>query len=219
MLEAGAAAGAGCCHLLVVRRTGSGLLQPSIQVLQVSWMMRGPVVVQIITPDVVVALRGFCPPPTRLHSRATRVVAAVVAMSRPGAAIAVLVQVTVVVVDPLVIVVFRVVDGSIRGFLGVQQGPLTLGGGTVLPHLVHKEDFGHVVDDEHFGPVGDWFGLGAAEMNVHDKDGERSGSGDHRHGGDVVFPWRSIPEKMEENGWQEQRYTRWHSYNIRAVFI
>lgn len=40
-----------------------------------------------------------------------------------------------------------------------------------LADLIDEEDLGHVVDDEDFGPVRHRFGLGSAEMNVHDEDG------------------------------------------------
>lgn len=74
-------------------------------------------------------------------------------------------------------------------FIRVQQGPVTLWCSAVLPHLVHEEYFGHVVNDEHLGPVRHRLGLSSAEMNVHDKYGERGGGCDHRHGGYVVLPY------------------------------
>lgn len=61
------------------------------------------------------------------------------------------------------------------------------GGGAVFSHLVHKEDLGHVVDDEDFGPAGNWFGLGSTEVDVHDENGERGGGSDHGHGGNVIL--------------------------------
>lgn len=97
-------------------------------------------------------------------------------------AIAILVGVAVMVVHAVVKMVIA------HGFLRIQGGPLTLWRSAVLSHLVDKKDFGHVVDDEHFGPVRDWLGLGTTEMNVHDEDGERGGRCDHSHGGNVVFP-------------------------------
>ena len=75
-----------------------------------------------------------------------------------------------------------------HGFLGVQWGIRAFCCCAVLSHLVDKEYFGHVVYDEHFCPVGDWLGLSATEMNVHDEDGERGGGCDHSHGGYVVLP-------------------------------
>lgn len=61
------------------------------------------------------------------------------------------------------------------------------GGGTVLPHLVHTENLGHVVDDENFGPLGNWFGLSTTEVDVHNENGERCGGCDHGHGGNIVL--------------------------------
>lgn len=98
-------------------------------------------------------------------------------------AIAILVGVAVMVVHAVVKMVIMA-----HGFLGIQGGPLTLWRSAVLSHLVDKKDFGHVVNDEHFGPVRDWLGLGTTEMNVHDEDGERGGRCDHSHGGNVVLP-------------------------------
>lgn len=62
------------------------------------------------------------------------------------------------------------------------------GGGTVLPHLVHTENLGHVVNDEDFGPLGNWFGLSTTEVDVHNENGERCGGCDHGHGGNIVLP-------------------------------
>lgn len=101
-------------------------------------------------------------------------------------AIAVLVRIMkmlIVVQAPIVVLVWN-------WFLGVERGPLTLWCCAVLPHLIDKDDFGHVVDDKHLGPVGDWLGLSTTEMNVHDEDGKGGGGCDHSHGGDVVLPLR-----------------------------
>lgn len=62
------------------------------------------------------------------------------------------------------------------------------GGGTVLPHLVHTENLGHVVNDENFGPLGNGFGLSTTEVDVHNENGERCGGCDHCHGGNIVLP-------------------------------
>lgn len=99
-------------------------------------------------------------------------------------AIAVLVCITLMKVE----VMGRVVEVIVHGFLGVPWDAFALRCSTILPHLINEEYFGHVVDDEHLGPVRDRLGFGATEMNVHDEDGERGGGCDHSHGCNVVFP-------------------------------
>lgn len=201
MLETGAAARAGW-NLKFIRGIEELLLQPSIQVLEVLWMRRG-LVVQFVLPDVLVALCGLSLPLTPLQSGGMVVMVVVVVMPAVGiavclvfvmfvvsmqtVAIAVLVLVVVMMV---VVTVIRVAVPVTHGFLRVQRGPLALRCSAVLPHLIDEEDFGHVVYDEHLGPVRDWLGFSSTEMNVHDKDGERSGGCDHSHGGYVVLPWR-----------------------------
>lgn len=199
MLEAGAAAGAGW-DLNFLCWIQELLLQPSIEVLEVRWIRRG-LVVQFVPPDMVVALRGFSLCLTPLQSGS--IVVMVVKMMIPAVgsavglalvmlvnavAIAVLVLVTVVMVDAVMKPVVLVAGLIAHGFLGVQRGLLALWCGAVLPHLVDEEDFRHVVNDEHLGPVRDWLSLSTTEMNVHDEDGERGGSCDHSHGGNIVFP-------------------------------
>ncbi len=164
--------------------------------------MRRGLVVQLIPPDVVVALCGLSLPLTPLQSGSVVVVVVEMVAAAVGVAVrlafvtlvvmvhavavAVLVRVTFMMV---VMETFIVVAALItHGFLGVQRGPLALRRGAVLPNLVDEEDFGHVVYDEHLSPVRDRLGLGATEMNVHDEDGERGGRCDHSHGGYVVLP-------------------------------
>lgn len=72
------------------------------------------------------------------------------------------------------------------------------GRGTVLTHLINKENLGHVVNDEDFRPVGDWFGLCTTEVDVHDEDGERCGGCDHGHSGNIVLPCVAGTKKGEE---------------------
>lgn len=197
MLDAGAAAGAGR-DLNLLCGIEELLLQASVQVLQVLWM-RGRLVVQSFPPDVVVALCGLSFPLAPLQSGSVVVVmlTAVVGVSIRLAfvvlvvmihavAVAVLVRVAVVMVVAEMVINMEAAV-TVHGLLGVQRGPLTLRRSAVLPHLVDEEDFGHVVYDEHFGPVRDRLGLSTTEMNVHDEDGERGGGCDHRHGGYVVL--------------------------------
>lgn len=66
---------------------------------------------------------------------------------------------------------------------------------TVLSHFIHEENLGHVVDDEHFSPVWNRFGLSTTEVNVHDEDGESSGGCDHGHGGYIVLPCAANQQK------------------------
>lgn len=73
---------------------------------------------------------------------------------------------------------------------------LAFRGSAVLPHLIHKEDLGHVVDDQDFGPVGDRFGLSTTKMNVHDEDRQRRGGCDHRHCRDVVLTYNRRKEDV-----------------------
>lgn len=202
MLEAGAAAGAGW-DLKFLCGVEELLLQPSVQVLEVL-RARGRLVVQFVPPDVVVSLCGS--PLTPLQSvvvvvmvlaavgLAVRLTFLVPAVVMHAVAVAVLVRVALVMVDVMEAVI---VEGALLadGLLGPQRGPLALWRGAVLPHLVDEEDFGHVVYDEHLGPVRDRLGLGTTEMNVHDEDGERGGGCDHSHGGYVVLPWRRGPRK------------------------
>lgn len=161
MLEAGAAAGAGW-DLKFLCGVEELLLEPSIQVLQVSFSRS--VVVMV---DVDVRL--------------------VFAVMMDAMAIAVLVLVTFMMVDVMETVTEVCVLITHR-FLGVQRGPLTLRCSAVLPHLVDEKYFGHVVYDEHLSPVRDRLGLSTTEMNVHDEDGERGGGCDHSHSGYVVLP-------------------------------
>lgn len=70
------------------------------------------------------------------------------------------------------------------------------GSGTVLTHLIHKENLGHVVNDKDFCPVRNWFGFCTTEMDVHDEDGESCGGCDHGHGGNIVLP--CVTEKTEK---------------------
>lgn len=192
MLEAGAAAGAGW-DLKFLHGIEDLILQPSVQVLEVLWMVGG-LVVQFIPPDVGVVLSGVSLPLAPLQSGSVVVmVTAIVGVAVRLAfvmmhtvAVAVLVRVAVVmVVMEMVIVVAALI---VHRFLGVQRGPLTLRRGAVLPHLIDEEDFGHVVYDENLSPVRDRLGLSTTEMNVHDKDGERSGGRDHSHCGYVILP-------------------------------
>lgn len=60
--------------------------------------------------------------------------------------------------------------------------------GAVLAHFINTENLGHIVNDEDFSPVGDWFSFCTTEMNVHDEDGERCGGCDHGHCGNIVLP-------------------------------
>lgn len=102
--------------------------------------------------------------------------------------IAVFVWITVSIVEAIMEAVVMVAALITHWFLWVEWGPLAFWRGAVLPDFIDKEDFGHVVNDEHLSPVRDWFGFSTAEMNVHDEDGERSGGCDHSHGGNVVLP-------------------------------
>lgn len=166
-------------------------------------MLRG-LVVQFIPPDVVVVLSGLVLCLTPLQPGSLVTVVFVTVMPAFGAAIclsffmaivmmhamtiAVLVCITVCIVEVIVEVVVMVAALIAHGFFWIQRGPLALWRSAVFPNFIDKEDFGHVVDDEHLSPVRDWFGLSTAEMNVHDEDGERSGGCDHCHGGNVVLP-------------------------------
>lgn len=85
-------------------------------------------------------------------------------------------------------VIGRLTEAIAHTFLGVQWVAVALWCSAILPHLIDKEYFGHVVDDEHLGPVRDRLGLRATEMNVHDEDGERGGGCDHSHCCDVILP-------------------------------
>lgn len=181
MLDAGTAAGTDLDrHFLC--RIDERLLQFSIQVLEVLW---GSLEIQFIPADVLIAVSVFLLPIDSLESgRMVVPVGGAVGMVVDTVAITVLVGVTSMKVE----VMGRVVEVIAHRFLRVQLDALALRCGAVLPHLIDEEYFGHVVDDEHLGPVRDRLGLGAAEMNVHDEDGERGGGGDHRHRCDVVFP-------------------------------
>lgn len=189
MLEAGAAAGAGRDFLWGIEEL---LLQPSVQLLEVLWTRRS-LVVQLVPPDVVVAL--WCLPLVPLQSGCMVVVVVIMVTAIVGVAVrlyfvmlvGVRHGVAVVVLVPIVVVMVVMEMVIAGGLLGVQWGPLTRWSCAVLPHLVHKEDFGHVVDDEHLCPVRNRLGLSTTEMNVHDEDGERGGGCDHSHGGDVVL--------------------------------
>lgn len=190
MLEAGAAAGAGW-DLKFLCGVEELLLESSIQVLQVSWMRWG-LVVQFIPPDVVVTLCGLSHPLNPVNPRSVVVmvdadVRLVFAVMTDAMAVAVLVLITVMMVD-VVETVIKVCALITHRLLGVQRGPLTLWCSAVLPHLVNEEYFGHVVYDEHLSPVRDRLGLSTTEMNVHDEDGERGGGCDHSHSGYVVLP-------------------------------
>lgn len=205
MLWAGAAAGAGR-DVKSLSGVEQLLPQPLAQVLEV---MRGRGLVVQLVPDVAVALRGLCLRLAPLDPGGVVVVVVVMAMTLDVAvrlwgvfvffgamlvlvmwavAVAVPVRVTVRMVEGVAEAVVVVVALFAHGFLGVQWGSLALRGGAVLPHLVDEEELGHVVYDEHSGPVRDGLGLSAAEMNVHDEDGERGGGCDHSHGGYVILP-------------------------------
>lgn len=99
-------------------------------------------------------------------------------------AVAVLVWVTLMEVE----VMRRVIKVVARGIFRIQRDAFALRCRAILPHLIDEEDFGHVVDDEHLGPVRDRLSLSTAEMNVHDENGERGGGCDHRHRRYVVLP-------------------------------
>ena len=222
MLEAGAAAGAGW-DLMVFCGIQELLLQPPIEMLEVLCLRRG-LVVQFILPEVVVALCGPLPCLTPLQSGCVVVVVVIMMVSAVGSAVhlafvmlvamvhavavAVLVRVTVVMVDGVVKIVVVVAALIAHGLLGEKWGSLTLRRGAVLPHLIDKEDFGHVVNDEHLSPVRDWLGLSTTEMNVHDEDGERGGGCDHGHGGDIVFPLGRKQRKRSYEG-------KWLTSNAR----
>ena len=81
------------------------------------------------------------------------------------------------------------------GEVGGRRGRGGGGGGAVLTHFINKENLGHVVDDEDFCPVGDWFGLCTTEVDVHDEDGERCGGCDHGHSGNVVLTCKKKKKK------------------------
>lgn len=172
--------------------------------------MRRGLVVKLIPPDVVVVLCGLSLGLPPLQSGSMIVVVVIMMTPAGGAAvglvfvmlvavmhtvaIAVLVRITVVIIDAILKTVITV-EGLIiglgwDGFLGVKRGSLALWRGAVLPHLVDEEDLGHVVNDEHLSPVRDRFGLSTTEMNVHDEDGKGGGGCDHSHGGDVILPLR-----------------------------
>lgn len=170
--------------------------------------MRRRLVVQVVPPDVVVVLCGLLPRLTSLQPGSVIVVIVIMMSPVVGASIclvfmmlvamvlavtvAVLVSVRVVmiggVMETFIVVAALVAGLAWEGFLRIQRGLFTLWCSAVLPHLVNKEDFGHVVDDEHLSPVRDWLGLSTTEMNVHDEDCEGGGGCDHSHGGNVVFP-------------------------------
>lgn len=88
------------------------------------------------------------------------------------------------------------VTDVLLGEVGGRRGRGGGGGGAVLTHFIHKENLGHVVDDEDFCPVGDWFGLRTAEVDVHDEDGERCGGCDHGHSGNVVLTCKNTDRSM-----------------------
>lgn len=149
--------------------------------------MRRGLVVQFVPLYVMVTLCGLSPYLTLLQSGGVVVMVIVVVMPAvtgiavclvfvmfvvmmQGLAIAVLVLFIVLKVEAVVVTVIRVAAPVTQGFLWVQRGPLALWCGAVLPHLVDEADFGHVVYDEHFSPVRDWFGLSSTEMNVHDEN-------------------------------------------------
>lgn len=178
MLEARAAAGA-CWDLKFLCRVEQRLLQPSVQVLVVGWV-RCSLVVQFIPPDVVILSGRFSLNP--VHPRC------VVVMVDVAVALVFVMMMYAVAVTVLIRVI-KVCSLINERFLRVQRGPVTLWCSAVLPHLVHEEYFGHIVNDEHLGPVRHWLGLSSTEMNVHDKDGERGGGCDHCHGGYVVLPY------------------------------
>lgn len=84
-----------------------------------------------------------------------------------------------------VVLVVIVILGEVRRRRGGGGGYR----GTVLAHLINKENLGHVVNNEDFCPVWDWLGLCTTEVDIHDEDGERCGGCDHGHSGNVVLPW------------------------------
>lgn len=100
-------------------------------------------------------------------------------------AVAVLVRVTLMKVSE---VMRRVIKVVAHGIFGIQWDAVALRCRAILPHLIDEEYFGHVVNDEHLGPVRDRLSLSTAEMNVHDENGERSGGCDHCHRCYVVLP-------------------------------
>lgn len=202
MFDTGAAAGASW-DLKFLRGVQKLLLQTSIEVLEISRKRRG-LVVQFIPPDVVVALGVLSPPLPPLQSGGMVVVVVVMMTAAVGFAICLAFGMLCVIIPSVSIAVpvwftgimvvmervIKVTSHIAHRFFRPQWGPLTFCCGAVFSHLIHKEYFRHVVDDEHLCPVRDWLGLGSTEMDVHDENGERGGSCNHCHGGDVVLSWR-----------------------------
>jgi len=208
VLGAGAATGAGHRVGLLRGRVEQLILGPPVQVLEV---LQGPgraLVVHLVPPDVMVAVVVFPRGPPALLTAppggvlvVVVVVVVVVLLSlllllllllalaavSVGLVVGVLLGGVPVAAAVRLVVVATVVLLA-HGLVGGERRPLALRGEAVLAHLVHEQDLGHVVDDDHLGPVGHGLGLRAAEVDVHDEDGERGGGGDHGHGGDVVLP-------------------------------